>query len=450
MKYLRKQHFKCRFALWLLGALLLPCSSPLSAADATLEQARQFIDNSDAKAAYGLLIPLQAARAGDPDYDLLLGVAANEAGRHSEAVFALERVLAVQPNNVRARAEIARAYFALGERPTARKEFETVRKQDVPPDVTATIQKYLDAMARAESTERFTITGYAEMGIGHDTNVNSATSGNQIAVPVFGGALFTLAASGVKLADNFGSAGGGINLSYLATPDVALFAGVDVSKRINSRQDAFDTGSGAENIGIRYTRNKDSFSLAYQKQVFYVDNNLFRSAQGAIAQYQHAFNEGNVLTLYGQYTPLEYAGQEIRNADRTLGGVAYARALGGDRQPVIFAGAYAGNEKEKAGGVPQLGNQFWGLRAGGQFNINEKLVPFVAASYEERRYGGPDPLFLVTRNDNQYDARLGITYTPAKLWSVTPQVSYTRNDSNVIINRFDRVQALVTVRRDFR
>ena len=85
-----------------------------------------------------------------------------------------------------------------------------------------------------------------------------------------------------------------------------------------------------------------------------------------------------------------------------------------------------------------------------QFNINEKLVPFVAASYEERRYGGPDPLFLVTRNDNQYDARLGITYTPAKLWSVTPQVSYTRNDSNVIINRFDRVQALVTVRRDFR
>ena len=168
--------------MWLLGALLLPCSSPLPAADATLEQARQFIDNSDAKAAYGLLIPLQAARAGDPDYDLLLGVAANEAGRHSEAVFALERVLAVQPNNVRARAEIARAYFALGERPTARKEFETVRKQDVPPDVTATIQKYLDAMARAESTERFTITGYAEMGIGHDTNVNSATSGNQIAV----------------------------------------------------------------------------------------------------------------------------------------------------------------------------------------------------------------------------------------------------------------------------
>jgi len=239
-------------------------------------------------------------------------------------------------------------------------------------------------------------------------------------------------------------------MSYLATPSVTLFAGVDLYKRINSKQDTFDTGSGAENFGVRYVQNKDSYSLAYQKQVFYVDNKLFRSAQGGIAQYQHAFNEANVLTAYAQYTPLEYAGQEIRNADRIVGGVAYARALGGSRQPVIFLGAYVGNEKEKAPGVPQLGDQFWGLRLGGQFNINEKLVPFFGASYEERRYGGPDPLFLVTRNDNQYDVRVGVTYIPAKLWSVTPQISYTRNDSNVIINQFDRAQALVTLRRDFR
>jgi tetratricopeptide (TPR) repeat protein len=438
------------FALLLLGPLLLALGNAVLAADIALDQARQFIDRNNAKAAYELLIPLQTERAGDPDYDLLLGVAANESGRHSEAVFALERVLAVQPNNARARAEIARAYFALGERPTAKKEFETVQKQDVPADVTATIQKYLDAMARIESTERFNITGYAEVGIGHDTNVNSATAGNQIAVPVFGGALFTLAPSGVKLSDNFGSVGGGINLSYLATPDVTLFAGADLYKRINSKQDTFDTGSGAENFGVRYTRNKDSYSLAYQKQVFYVDNNLFRSAQGGIAQYQHAFNEANVFTAYVQYTPLEYAGQEIRNANRAVGGVAYAHALGGTRQPVIFLGAYVGNEKEKAPGVPQLGDQFWGLRVGGQFNLNEKLVPFFGASYEERRYGGPDPLFLVTRNDNQYDVRVGVTYIPAKLWSVTPQISYTRNDSNVIINQFDRAQALVTLRRDFR
>src|SRR5262245_64922836 len=40
------------------------------------------------------------------------------------AVFALERVLALQPDNHLARAEIARAYLALGERDAARREFE--------------------------------------------------------------------------------------------------------------------------------------------------------------------------------------------------------------------------------------------------------------------------------------------------------------------------------------
>src|SRR5450631_1718575 len=122
VEYLRKWRSKSIFALLLLGPLLLPLGNTVFAADPALDQARQFIDKNDAKAAYDLLIPLQAERAGDPAYDLLLGIAANESGRHSEAVFALERVLAVQPNNARARAEIARAYFALGERPTAKKE----------------------------------------------------------------------------------------------------------------------------------------------------------------------------------------------------------------------------------------------------------------------------------------------------------------------------------------
>jgi hypothetical protein len=430
--------------------LMLPFGIAVCAADPILDQARQLIDKNDAQAAYELLIPLQSEQAGNPDFDLLLGVAANESGRPSEAVFALERVLAVQPDNNRARAEIARAYFALGERPTAKREFETVQSQSVPPEVAATIQKYLDSIARIESAERFTVTGYAELSFGYDTNVNSATASSQIAVPVFGGALFTLAQSGVKLSDKFGSVGSGINLSYLATPNTVLFAGVDLYKRINSTQDTFDTGSGAETLGVRYTQGKNSYTFAYQKQVFYVDNNLFRSAQGGTVQFQHSFNDANVLTAYAQYTPLEYAGQEIRNANRAVGGVAYARALGGNRQPVIFLGAYGGSEKEKADGVPQLGNQFWGVRVGGQINIDEKLVATVGASYEDRRYGGSDPLFLTTRNDNQYDFRIGLTYTPAKLWSLTPQISYTHNDSNIVINQFERAQVLVTLRRDFR
>ena len=80
-------------------------------------------------------VPLQSDRAGDPEYDFLLGSAALGIGKNTEAVFALERVLAVQPNSAPARALIARAYFNLKETETARREFENVKKQDVPPEV---------------------------------------------------------------------------------------------------------------------------------------------------------------------------------------------------------------------------------------------------------------------------------------------------------------------------
>lgn len=116
----------------LLAALLVACS--LGAyADAVTDRAAALLKRNDARAAYTLLLPLESQRAGDPEYDYLLGIAALDAGDPERAVFALERVLALQPENLQARAEIARAYLAMGEREAAKREFEAVRARRVPP-----------------------------------------------------------------------------------------------------------------------------------------------------------------------------------------------------------------------------------------------------------------------------------------------------------------------------
>ena len=72
-----------------------------------LEKAGQMAD------AYALLAPQLSARAGDPDFDYAYGIAAADAGHGLEAILAFQRVLAVQPDNAEARAEIARANDAL-------------------------------------------------------------------------------------------------------------------------------------------------------------------------------------------------------------------------------------------------------------------------------------------------------------------------------------------------
>ena len=72
-------------------------------ADELLTQAQKLIDAGKARAAFVLLAPQEDARAGDPAFDTLLGIAAIDSGQHSRGIFALERALSVAPDNHRAR-----------------------------------------------------------------------------------------------------------------------------------------------------------------------------------------------------------------------------------------------------------------------------------------------------------------------------------------------------------
>ena len=74
--------------------------------DALVLQARALLDRGQAKAAFDLLEPQETPRAGDPDFDTVLGISAIETQQFTRAIFALERVLAVQPENSRARSRL--------------------------------------------------------------------------------------------------------------------------------------------------------------------------------------------------------------------------------------------------------------------------------------------------------------------------------------------------------
>ncbi len=435
--------------------LLLLCAAyalAAVAADGVLQQARQSLENGNARQAYDLLVPLQASRAGEPEYDYLLGTSALELGKNTEAVFALERVLAVQPNNAAARAQIARAYYNLKEMQTAKREFENVKKQDVPPAVSATIDRFLDAITRGEETDRTVIRGFVEFALGYDTNVNSATANNQVAIPAFAGVIFTLAPTATEQGDEFFSFGGGLGIQHPVSKRLAVFGGLAYQNKTNFSQDDYSTYYYDANLGLSYRFDRDTFTLAGQYNSFWVDNrqlysDAYRKAAGATAQWQHDFDARNQVSVFLQYSELTYPGQQIRDANRYVGGAGYAHAFG--RGAVItYTGLYVGAEIEKADSVPQFGHDLYGVRLGSQWNINEKFALFASASGERREYGGPDPLFLVDRKDTQYSASGGLIYVPRRNVRVTPQISWTDNRSNVGIYEFDRIIYQVTFRHD--
>lgn len=428
-----------------LMAFMMFSSSLL--ADDVLRQAQALIQKGESHAAFRLLAPLEADRAGQSDFDLLLGISAVESGQNTRGVFALERVLAQEPQNARARAEIARAYLALGETDSARAELDSVKQQGVPDEVARTIDHYLDAVDRIESTTRTTLRGYFEGTLGRDTNINVGPNRNAVAIPGFGGLPFTVGKNSRANSDEFLTLGAGFNLRHPLTPNLALTAGASAWQKNNADKSEFDTSNVDGNFGLMFSQDKDFFSLTTQYNQFWVDGEGFRSAAGLTGQWQHNLNSRGQLTAYIQYSDLDYTHQPVRDADRWVVGGAYAHAL--QTGEVLYAGFYGAKEKEKESGVPYLGFDGYGFRFGAQTSASSDLMYFGGFSLEHRRYGGEDPAFLKKRRDNQYDVNLGATYRVSREWSLTPRLSLTRNSSNVDLNDYHREILSVTLRRDF-
>jgi outer membrane protein len=433
----------------LLAGLLFAASNVLSQ-DATLDQARRLIDSRQPKEAFALLAPMEQQRAGDPEFDYLLGLAAVDSGQHTRGVFALERVLAVRPDHAQARAEIARAYFLMGENKAAREEFEAVRRSGPPAEAAATIDRFLDALTQRErAVGRTGATAFLEAGLGYDSNVNAATATTSFAVPLFPGLIFNLNPGSEKQSDDFWTLAGGVSGRLGLSDTVGLIGSASFDQRSNFDFDQFDTGSLNASGGLSVRRELDEFTLAAQFQSYSVDHERFRDAAGFVGQWRRSFSQYDQFTVYVQRARLTYPSQDARNADRTVLGGAWAHAYRGPRAAVAFAGFYVGKEDPRRPDVPHFGHDLWGLRAGGQIGITDRWLVSATLGYEDRSYGGPDPLFLADRHDKEVQLRLAAPYSFDRSWSVIPALTYTDNRSNIIVNDYQRTAISLSLRYDF-
>ena len=137
-----------------LSILIASLSTPLVWADDVLKQAELLLNNKQTVQAYDLLAPLEDDRAGESAYDYLYGMVLLEAGEPSRAAFAFERCLGAEPNNGPCRVQMARTHIALGETTSSRKELETVKEYNPPPQVQNLVVQYLGITKQVEDNKK--------------------------------------------------------------------------------------------------------------------------------------------------------------------------------------------------------------------------------------------------------------------------------------------------------
>jgi tetratricopeptide (TPR) repeat protein len=419
-------------------------------ADELLDRAAALIESGQARDAYEILSAEAAERGGAPEFDLALGIAALEAGEPAEAVFALERVLAVEPDNLRARTELARAYFDLGENEAAQEEFSAVRQETLPPAMTRAIDDYLSAIdARFEAQQR-RIGVYIEAAAGYDSNVNSATDTSQVAIPAFGNLVFTLDRTGRELDSGFFEVNAGTVFSAPFLRDnVRVFGGADLNERITVSEEDFRTRTANGQVGLSLESGDDAFLASLLGQRFYIDGDPNRDQLGTMAQWQHSFSERTMGSVFGQWVAQRFPEQDIRDVNQFAGGVGIVHAMDRAGDPIVYGSAYGGTDNEEVDSRQDIGRTFAGARVGGQYTWNRRTLLTGGVSYQWSRYGADDPLFLETREDHFFLVGAGLEYALNRNWSLRPEIQYTNNDSTLPINEFDRWQAFVIVRNDF-
>ena len=416
--------------------------------DDAVRQAQALTAGGQPTQAYALLEPMELARAGDPDFDLALGAAANEVGQYTRAILALERVLASQPGNTRARAELGRALYGVGDNKTARALLEEGKMQGITAVAGETIDQLLHAIDRVEAAGRSSFKGYIEASAGHDSNINGAPGFTNVAVPSAGGAVLALAPGGTRQAGSYGSLGGGVSGRVVLEPRWSLIGAVaGTARHYTGGNDQFDTFTVDGNAGLSYRFERNEYTVVGQFGSYDIDHDRVRNLYGLVGEWTYRPDGFRQVNIYLQLTRLKYPMQPISDADRHVVGLTYAHLFRSGFW--AFGGVYFGEEAERDSTVPHLGHKMAGLRTGIQYPISPSTAVVATAAYEERHFGGQDQSFQVGRRDEEFNISLGMSWVPAPYWRVSPLLVYSRTRSNVPLAEYDKRAYSVTVRREF-
>jgi outer membrane protein len=435
-------------------ALCLSCAqaqSPINPATLDLGQAEALIRAGKAAEAFKLLQAYEDVRAGNLDFDYLLGIAALEAGRADKASVALERALIVNPNHAGARLDLARAYFALGDMARARNEFNLVLAQNPPDSARATIQAYLARIDQGVVAGGTRATGYLEAIAGRDSNVNNATGQGQIYVPVFGFSL-QLAPTSRRTSDNFMSLGGGGEITHALNEKTSLYAGADARFRVHHRADTFDNNQFDARGGVQYAldaQNLIRFGAAYQQ--YYLDTAYYRSTWGLNGEWRRMMSSTRQLSVFGILNRVRYQddAQIANDTNLSLLGMGWTQVLDEPRRFVVSASGFGGYERD-VGQRIDGDRKLAGARAGGQIGWGAHREVFATIGVQWNGFQSQNLIFNERRTDKQADAAVGLVWRVDRDWQFKPQLTYTRNWSNIDINSYTRYEVSATLRREFK
>ncbi|KPF95453.1 hypothetical protein IP87_16850 [beta proteobacterium AAP121] len=412
-------------------AALLPLlqALPLTAQAAPLDDLRRQVEAGQFEQAYSTA-QRQPQLLGDVHFDFLFGVAAVNTGRIPEGLLALERHLSAVPANDRARLELARGYFLLGEYTRARSEFEFVLRYNPPAGVRANINGFLQAMQSREAADRRASARlYVEAGLGHDNNVNGGTFRDELQL-VFG----TISLEGSpsrQVADSYGQVALGGQHQTRVTPRLSVFAGADLDHRGNADETAYNLTNAGVYAGFTQLSAGALWRFTLGSSTLQVGGNRYRSTTQLGLESNLSLAADLSMLGFAQYAEFRHAeADRVRDARATTLGVmftqGYPQLPGAPSVGLRMSWTHEDNQRLRA----DLDRHVPLVRVFGAMTPMPGMRLSVGLTAYRQIFGGTDIGFGTDRKDSALSADLVASYALDERWSVRGDAVWTRNRSN--------------------
>lgn len=421
---------------WLAVVGVSACSPFKSAWASDAGEIKQRLDANQMQSAYQYALDRSDASEGDPIFDFWFGMAAAAAGDFSRAVFAFERVLISQPDNHRARLELARALFADRDYLAAKVEFETVLAQSPPENVRARVSEFLVEIDKRLSALRWQYQAMAGVTVGTDSNINAATDNETVTVPAL--SQVVLSTTSREMEDQFvewTALGQGV---YRQTKKMSWFTTASLRHRNNVHSGLFDPTSALLRVGGGYTMVNDVLRFPILVQQLNVDGSQYRRLVAPGIEWSRTRHEQQYSVAL-QGGSLSYPNDQNHDADMWLLNLSWV-CLPGTEQTSLSAGVYGGEEDTKNKAGAHYAREYFGARVGVQRDFTAAISAQGTVAVQQVEHAARDPIFNSIQQSEFYQAVTGIKWQLDKSWTANAQIEVVRNDSNIALYDYNRTQ----------
>ncbi|MDD4871254.1 MAG: ankyrin repeat domain-containing protein [Kiritimatiellae bacterium] len=408
---------------------------------ATYAEAEKARLNGDLKQAYEMFSKLVNNDPANEKYNFALGMTCYAMEEYSRGQFAFERVLQKNPDNGRARVELARCLMGLGQDAAAKKEFKKILTTNPPAEVKRKIKALITEMEK--KVKRWQFSGRVDVMAFDDDNVNVGPDSERISIApiIFGsqsideltvqqtsqpakskGYAGSIFAGAVYDAGDPGKWGWGTTAAYYQN---------QLNDRSQNESLFYQCDTGA-----RYLADRRYWEAPLRVAHISTGNKSLVNMYGIHPAFMYAYGPSGEWRL-GTLTSFErrdYSTLDDRDGVYVSAGEMIRHYFGEKKHSVII-GVFLSHDFTKAD-VYEYNGLEW------QFGTEIKL-PWQTIAYGRIRnmtsnYAGKELLAPSDRKDTQRQYMMGLSKMITSRWGVDVNYQVTDNTSTFTLYQYDR------------